>query len=156
MKKLWGLIMAVAIPELVGIVSTPVTIAAIATWYKTLNKPSFSPPNWIFGPVWTTLYLLMGIASYLIWKQGIKKPKVRVALTFYAIQLVLNFIWSFLFFGLHSPILALIDIVFLWVFIVLTILKFYKISKPATYLLIPYLLWVSFASVLNLAIVILN
>ncbi|OGK18136.1 TspO protein [Candidatus Roizmanbacteria bacterium RIFCSPHIGHO2_01_FULL_39_8] len=156
MKKIWTLIIAVALPELVGIVSTPFIIAAIPNWYKALNKPFFSPPNWIFAPVWTLLYLMMGVASYLVWQQGIKKQKVRRALTFYTIQLFLNFVWSWLFFGLHSPILALIDIVFLWVFIVLTMLKFYKISKPAAYLLFPYLLWVSFASLLNLAIVILS
>lgn len=156
MKKLWTLIVAVALPELVGIVSTPFTIAAIPIWYGALNKPFFSPPNWVFAPVWTVLYLMMGVASYLIWKQGIKKQKVRRTLTFYAIQLFLNFVWSWLFFGLHSPMLALVDIVFLWVFIVLTILKFYQLSKPAAYLLVPYLLWVSFATLLNFAIVILN
>lgn len=90
MKKLLALIIAVGLPKLVRIISTPFTIAAIPTWYKTLNKPAFSPPNWIFGPVWTALYLLIGVASYLIWKQGIKKQKVRVALMFYAIQLGFN------------------------------------------------------------------
>lgn len=156
MRKLLRIILAVSIPELTGVVSASFTIAAIPSWYKGLNKPIFSPPNWIFGPVWTILYLMMGIASYLIWKEGIKKQKIKHALTFYAIQLFLNFVWSWLFFGLHSPILAFIEIVLLWFFIFLTILKFYQISKPAAYLLIPYLLWVSFASVLNLAIVILN
>lgn len=156
MKKYSQLALAIIGCELVGIVSTPFTISAIPTWYRTLNKPFFSPPNWIFGPVWTTLYLLMGISAFLIWQKGLKKKKVKEAITYFGIQLFLNFIWTFLFFGLRNPLLGLIDIVVLWIFIVLTILKFYKLSKPAAYMLIPYLLWVSFATILNFSILILN
>lgn len=156
MKKYSQLALAIIGCELVGIVSTPFTISAIPTWYRTLNKPFFSPPNWIFGPVWTTLYLLMGISAFLIWQKGLKKKKVKEAITYFGIQLFLNFIWTFLFFGLRNPLLGLIDIVVLWIFIVLTIVKFYKLSRPAAYMLIPYLLWVSFATILNSSILILN
>ncbi len=149
MKQIKKLIITVIGCELVGLVGTPFTVAAIPTWYQSLNKPFFSPPNWIFGPVWTALYLLMGISAYLVW---IKKG----ALNYFLIQLFLNFLWSVLFFGLRSPLLGFIDIVTLWIFILITILQFYKISKPAAYLLIPYLLWVSFATLLNLSIILLN
>lgn len=142
--------------EFVGIISTPFTLAAIPTWYSTLNKPPFSPPNWIFGPVWTTLYFLMGISAFLIWQKGLKKKQVKEALLYFVAQLFFNFIWSILFFGLKSPTLGLFDILVLWVLILVTMIKFYKISKPAAYLLIPYILWVSFATILNLSIVLLN
>jgi len=142
--------------ELVGLLGTPFTISAIPTWYATLTKPFFAPPNWIFGPVWTLLYFLMGVAFYLIWKQDWKKEKVKTARNYFFVQLALNFAWSPIFFGLRSPILGLIVIVAMWVFIVLTIKKFYPLSKWAAYLLIPYLLWVSFATLLNAAIAVLN
>ena len=132
----------VTICELVGIAGTPFTVAAIPTWYATLTKPPFSPPNWIFGPVWTLLYAMMGVSMYLVFQEGWKKKKVKEAFAYFVIQLVLNFSWSFLFFGLRNPLLGLIDIVLLWIAIFLTIKKFYKISKPTAYLLIPYLLWV--------------
>lgn len=158
MSKTAKFFISIALCELTGILSTPFTINAIPTWYVALNKPFFSPPNWIFGPVWTTLYLMMGISLFLIWTKKFKKKNKNQnkALKYFFIQLFLNFIWSILFFGLHSPVLGLIDIAALWIMIVLTIKVFYPISKIAAYLLIPYLLWVSFASILNLAIVILN
>lgn len=156
MNKPVKLIASILICEAVGLISVPFTIASIPTWYSTLNKPSFSPPNWIFGPAWTTLYFMMGVSAYLVWVKGLKNKKVRTALAYFLIQLVFNFFWSFLFFGLHSPLLALVDIFLLWLAIVLTMIKFYQISKPASYLLLPYLLWVSFATLLNLSIVILN
>ncbi|MBI2036014.1 tryptophan-rich sensory protein [Candidatus Microgenomates bacterium] len=150
--------MAINIPKLIlsvgvclgaGVLGSIFTFSAIPTWYQTLNKPFFSPPNWIFGPVWTILYILMGISLYLVWqKRGV--PAV------FWIQLILNALWSILFFGLKNPSLALVDIVALWVAIFLTIKAFSKISKPAGNLLIPYILWVTFASILNLAIVLLN
>lgn len=142
--------------ELVGILSVPFTLASIPTWYATLNKPPFSPPNWIFGPVWTALYFMMGISLYLVWMKGLKNKKVKIAMLFFAVQLIFNFLWSLLFFGMHSPQLALVDIFFLLIAISMTMVKFNKISKPASYLLVPYLLWVSFATVLNLSIVVLN
>lgn len=156
MKNLLKLIASVLACELVGILSAPFTIAAIPTWYATLIKPSFSPPNWLFGPAWTLLYFLMGVSFYLIWKQGWRKKAVKKAGLFFLVQLSLNFLWSFLFFGLRSPLLGLIDIALLWLFIVATMQMFYPSSKLAFYLLVPYLLWVSFATILNTAILILN
>lgn len=156
MKDLPKLIASIVICEIVGIVSALFTISAIPTWYTKLVKPSFSPPNWLFGPVWTILYLMMGIAFYLIWIRGWKKKKIRTAGMFFLIQLAFNFLWSISFFGLRSPELGFINIVLLWLFIVVTMIRFYPLSKPSFYLLIPYLLWVSFAAVLNGAIVVLN
>ena len=140
----------------VGFLGSFATTPAIPTWYQTLNKPIFNPPNWIFGPVWTTLYILMGISLYLVWKKGFKNKKNKDAINLFLIQLGLNFIWSFIFFGFKNPQLAFVNIILLWAAIFITILKFWKISKWATYLLIPYILWVSFASILNLFIAILN
>ena len=156
MKDLPKLIASIALCELAGILGTPFTIAAIPTWYATLNKPVFSPPNWVFGPAWTLLYLLMGISFYLIWKQGWQKNKVKRASYYFLAQLTLNFLWSLSFFGLRSPILGLVNILILWGMIALTMNKFYPLSKVAFYLLVPYFLWVSFATVLNASIVILN
>jgi tryptophan-rich sensory protein len=156
MKNLPKLFISVIGCELVGFLGTPFTISAIPTWYATLNKPFFAPPNWIFGPVWTTLYLLMGVAFYLILKQDWKKKRVRTAANYFLAQLGLNFIWSPIFFGLRAPLLGLIVIVAMWVLIVMTMKKFYPLSRLAFYLLVPYLLWVSFATLLNAAIVVLN
>lgn len=142
--------------ELVGILGTPFTINSIPTWYASLNKPFFSPPNWIFGPVWTLLYFLMGVSFYLILKKGWKKKKVENAGKFFLAQLALNFLWSPVFFGLKSPLLGLVVIVAMLAMIIVTMKKFYPLSKTAFYLLIPYLLWVSFATVLNASILILN
>lgn len=156
MKDLPKLIISVVGCELVGFLGTPFTISAIPTWYSTLNKPFFAPPNWIFGPVWTLLYFLMGVAFYLIWSQSWKKKKVKTASLFFLTQLGLNFIWSPIFFGLKAPLLGLIVIVAMWTLIVMTMKKFYPLSKLAFYLLVPYLVWVSFASILNAAIMFLN
>lgn len=156
MKNLPKLIISVVGCELVGILGSVFTVSSIPTWYATLNKPSFAPPNWIFGPVWTTLYLLMGVAFYLIWKQGWKKKKVKTAGMFFLAQLGLNFLWSPIFFGLRSPLMALVVIIAMWALIVMTMKKFYPLSRLAFYLLVPYLLWVSFATILNAAIVVLN
>ena len=132
-----------------GLVGSIFTVDSIQTWYLSLNKPSFNPPNWIFGPVWTALYVLMGISAYLIWEKGISKKEVKNALTLFVIQLVLNLLWSIIFFGLKSPFYALIEIVFLWIAIVSSIYLFYKISRSAAFLLFPYIAWVSFAAILN-------
>jgi translocator protein len=137
-----------------GFIGSIFTTSSIAGWYATIQKPSFNPPNWIFGPVWTTLYILMGVSIYLILQ---KKSKYgNTASSLFSIQLALNIFWSIIFFSFHSPFLAFIDIIILWFCILLTIIYFLKISKPASYLLIPYLLWVSFASVLNFYIMVLN
>jgi translocator protein len=156
MKTLSKLILSIVGCELVGILGSIFTISSIHTWYATLNKPQFAPPNWIFGPTWTLLYFLMGVSFYLIWQQDWKKKRVKTARNYFLIQLALNFIWSPIFFGLKTPMLGLIVIVTMWALILGTIIKFYPLSKWAAYLLIPYLLWVSFATVLNASIVVLN
>lgn len=146
------LFLSVVLCELAGLLATPFTIAAIPTWYVTLNKPFFSPPNWLFGPVWTMLYLLMGIALYLVWKQGWNKKQVRWAMTAFLLQLFFNFTWSLAFFGLRSPLAGLINIVLLIGLILWTMKEFKPLSKTAFYLLVPYLVWASFATLLNAAI----
>ena len=150
------LLIAIGVSELAGIIGSLFTSSAIPNWYSTIEKPALNPPPWVFGPVWTTLYALMGIAAFLVWKRGWEKKEVKLALGMFGIQLFLNAIWSIIFFGMQNPGWALVDILFLWFAIVLTMVLFYKISKPAMYLLIPYILWVSFATYLNYAIWILN
>lgn len=142
--------------ELVGFVGAFFTLDSIPTWYAGLEKPFFSPPNWLFGPVWTALYALMGISFYLIWLKGFKGKRAQAAKRLFFYQLALNFIWTPVFFGAKSPSLALLIIVALWVLIIKTIQAFQKISPLAGSLLIPYLLWVTFATLLNLSIVLLN
>jgi translocator protein len=132
------------------------TAASVKTWYATLNRPSFSPPDWLFGPVWTVLYIMMGLAAGLVWQQGIASPAVKAAIIAFMVQLVLNAIWSPLFFGMHSPLLGLVDIILLWLAIVTTIALFWQVYRFAAVLLIPYLLWVSFATILNLRLWQLN
>lgn len=156
MKDLSKLIASIVGCELVGILGSVFTVSSIPSWYATLNKPSFAPPNWVFGPAWTLLYFLMGVSFYLIWRQGWKNKKVKTAGIYFLGQLGLNFVWSPIFFGLRSPVLALLVIIAMWALIVMTIRKFYPLSRWAAYLLMPYLFWVSFASILNAAIVALN
>jgi translocator protein len=112
-------------------------------------RPSFAPPSWVFGPVWTTLYLMTGVASWLVWREGLAKPEVRSALMVYGVQLGFNLAWSWLFFGLQRPLLALLDIVILLVLIGVTMLRFAAVSRWAAWLMVPYLAWVAFATVLN-------
>jgi len=149
------LILFILVIELIGVLGSFFTTPSINTWYAQLIKPSFNPPNWIFAPVWTALYALIGIALYLIWESNKKKER-RCALVFFSLQLAFNFLWSVIFFYLHLPLLAFIEILILWFLILLTIIKSLKVQKWAGYLLIPYLLWVSFASVLNFSIYYLN
>ena len=163
MKINWfKLVASIIVCELAGIIGSFFTIQSIPTWHAALIKPDFSPPNWLFGPVWTILYLLMGLAVYLIWikvdlKQfNWKNWKKFIALFFFKIQLILNVLWSYLFFGLKNPFYGLIEIVLLWIFILATIISFYRENKTAAYLLIPYLIWVSFAAFLNYNIWLLN
>ena len=150
------LVISVGICFLVAFIGSALTLPSIPAWYSMLNKPIFSPPNWIFGPVWTILYFLMGLSLYIIWNKNLKNKNKDQAIKIFILQLILNLSWSFVFFSLHQPLLALITIIILWFFILMTIKYFYKISKLAAYLLIPYILWVSFASLLNLFIVGLN
>ena len=139
-----------------GLLGSFFTAGSIPTWYAGLQKPSFNPPNWLFAPVWTTLYILMGIAAYLVWRKGWSAPAVKPALLIFAVQLALNVAWSVIFFNFHSPFYAFLEIILLWAAIVLTIIVFFLVSSPAAWLLVPYLLWVSFASVLNFMIWRLN
>jgi len=140
---------SIVICLLAGFIGSIFTNRSITTWYASLKKPSFNPPDWLFGPVWTILFLLMGISLFLIWRKGLNYQLVKIALIIFGAQLILNILWSFLFFTLRAPLAGFIEIVILWFAILLTILCFYKISQLAAILLIPYILWVSFASVLN-------
>jgi tryptophan-rich sensory protein len=150
------LILSIVICQAAGLIGTVFTLDSIPTWYAALNKPSFNPPNWLFGPVWTILYLMMGISLFIVWKEDLKNKVIKSAFTIFMIQLFLNTIWSIVFFGMHSIAGGLIIIVLLWIMILITILKFMKISRVAGILLIPYLLWVSFATFLNFSIYKLN
>ncbi|MBI3984974.1 MAG: tryptophan-rich sensory protein [Candidatus Levybacteria bacterium] len=155
MNRFFKLLFLVLICEGIGFLGTIFTIPSIATWYATLNKPIFNPPDFIFAPVWTTLYFLIGLSLFLILEKKLKKDKNKI-LVIFSLQLLFNFLWSFIFFGLHNPIFAFVDIAMLWATIVLLIYEFWKHSKLASLLLVPYLLWVSFASFLNLSIIALN
>lgn len=157
MNKITRILTLVVTCLVIGYFSGMGTRSAITTWYPTLVKPSFNPPNWIFAPVWSMLYIMMGVAAGLVWNRiDFEKEIVKKALVFFAIQLALNALWSYLFFGLRNPTLAGIEIVILWLMIFETYVKFSKINKIAGYLFIPYLLWVSFATVLNASIWWLN
>lgn len=149
------LILFILIPQAVGIIGSYSVMQNVDGWYGNLLKPSFNPPSWIFAPVWTTLYILMGIASFIIWQKK-DHPNRYIALTCYTVQLILNGIWTPIFFGLHNITLALINIIVLLFAVILTIAWFQKINKTAAILLIPYLLWISFATVLNYSIWLIN
>jgi len=155
-KNVLGLVVAVAICEIAGGVGAILVAPNITGWYSTLVKPALNPPSFLFGPVWTTLYLLMGIAVFIVWKKGFERKDVKGAIKIFIAQLFLNAIWSPIFFGSQNIGLGLFDITALWISIVAVIVVFYKISKAAAWLLVPYLLWVSFALYLNLMIWRLN
>ncbi|MFH1078205.1 MAG: TspO/MBR family protein [Patescibacteria group bacterium] len=150
------LLVAIIVSEGAGIIGSIFTTPSIPTWYASLMKPALNPPSWVFAPVWTTLFALMGIAAFLVWRKGTERKDVRAALSVFGIQLCLNTLWSILFFGLHDPFASLIEIAALWLAIISTIFVFHRISRTAAYLLVPYLLWVSFASYLNYALWALN
>ena len=156
MKKFSKLVCSVSVCLLTGFLGSFVTMDSITTWYADLSRPSFTPPDWAFGVVWPILYVMMGISAFLIWERGINNSQVKMALRFFALQLVLNGIWTPIFFGLHMISIALVEIVLLWVSILLTIIVFWRISKLSAFLLFPYILWVSFAVVLNTAFWYLN
>jgi translocator protein len=143
------LAVAIAVSEAVGMIGSVFTVPSISGWYAGLVKPALAPPNWVFGPVWTTLFALMGIAAFFVWKKGLGRKDVKIALGIFGGQLVLNLLWSIIFFGMHSPGGALVEIFFLWLAILATIIAFRKISRFSAWLLVPYLLWVSFAAYLN-------
>jgi translocator protein len=153
------LLISLLLPQFAGIIGSFFTVSAIATWYVGLQKPVFSPPNWLFGPAWVTLYFLMGLSVYIIWSKVDSFQQIRgvkLALWIFWVHLFFNAVWSIIFFGMRNPALAFADIIIIWIFIVILIVKFWNIRKTAAYLLIPYLLWVSFASVLNYSLWQLN
>lgn len=156
MRDLPKLIISIVLCLGVGLVGSVFTISSIPTWYVTLNKPVFSPPNYLFAPVWTILYILMGISLYLIWREGVKKQKVKDALMNFGFQLFFNAIWTPVFFGARSLSLGLAVIILTLYFIARTIGAFAKVNKSAAYLLYPYIVWVGFAAILNFSVWILN
>ncbi|MBP7805139.1 MAG: tryptophan-rich sensory protein [Candidatus Pacebacteria bacterium] len=156
MRNIFKLAVSIGAPLLAGGIGSLFTASSLDVWYMSLLKPSLNPPGWVFGPVWTTLFVLMGSAAFLIWKKAEKNRQARTALIIFGIQLILNVFWSILFFGLQSPGGAFIEIIFLWVSILCTIIAFAKISKLAAWLLVPYIIWVSFAGYLNYWIYALN
>ena len=150
------LFVSILLPLLVGGLSGFFTSSGVNGWYATVSKPWFNPPNWIFAPVWTALYIMMGIALFLIWKSKAEKSVKQTAIILFVVQLILNFFWSLIFFKMQQPGWAFAEIIIMWLIILLTIIWFGKISSAAAWLLVPYICWVSFASVLNFAIYRLN
>jgi len=144
-NDLLKLVVSIILYQMAGLLGSLFTTPAIPTWYKTLNKPFFNPPNWIFSPVWISLFFLMGISLFLVWRR-LSHPRFKTALIFFFVQLILNILWSVAFFGLRSPLLGAINIILLWIAILLTILNFSKVSKIGGLLLNPYLIWVSFVA----------
>jgi translocator protein len=155
-RAYWKLLITIVICEAVGILSGLLTMNDISTWYSTLQKPAWNPASYIFGPVWTILYLMMGIAWWLVIESDASQDDKRKAHVYFVIQLFLNFVWSILFFKFHAPDWAFVDIVLLILAVLITIFCFAKISKSAGWLLMPYILWICFAAVLNYTIWILN
>lgn len=152
LSSFWKLVIAIFICEATGIVSGLLSQSDLNTWFSTLHKPTWNPPGYLFGPVWTLLYLLMGISLWLIWKSDAPEPKKTKAQLVFALQLFLNFWWSILFFNLHSPAWAFFNIIFMIVTILITIFLFASISRKAAWLLVPYISWVCFAAILNYSI----
>jgi tryptophan-rich sensory protein len=150
------LVISVAVPLAVGGLSGFATARGVAEWYPTLVKPSFNPPAWVFGPVWTVLYIMMGVAAFFVWRTGLDVDGVRIALDVFAVQLALNGLWSILFFGMQAPGLALIEIALLWIAIGVTVVLFWRVSPLPGAMLLPYWAWVSFAAVLNASLWWLN
>jgi benzodiazapine receptor len=155
MNKIIKLLLLIIACEGVGFLGTIFTIPSIQGWYMTLQKAPFNPPSWVFGPAWTILYFLMALSLFLVLQKKFKKQRNFLIILF-TTQLVLNFLWSVIFFGMHLPLAAFVEIIFLWISIALLIVDFWKHSKLAAIILIPYLCWVSFASVLNFYIALLN
>ena len=143
------LVVSITVPLAVGVLSGFATARGVSEWYPTLVKPAFTPPSWLFGPVWTLLYLLMGFAAFLVWQWGLDADGVRIALVAFLIQLALNGLWSLLFFGLRAPGAAFVDIILLWLAIAVTTWLFWRVVHVAAIFLLPYLAWVTFAAVLN-------
>lgn len=147
---------ALAASFLTALIGSVLTMPAITTWYQTINKPSFTPPNWLFGPAWTILFLLMAISWFLILKNGLTSKYYKTANYIFLVQLILNIFWSFLFFYIQSPFLAMLEIIAFWLILVLNFYYFYRINKKAAWLFVPYIAWVSFAAFLTYSIWRLN
>jgi len=156
LRSLILLIICVAIPLLAGVAGSFFTISAIPTWYAGLIKPVLTPPNWLFGPVWTILYILMGVALYFVAREGTEKKSVQLGIIVFAAQLIVNVIWSLVFFGLQSPLSGLVTIMVLIALVLATIYFFYKVSRTAAGLLVPYIAWICIATYLNAMILVLN
>jgi benzodiazapine receptor len=154
-KDILKLVASISLCQLAGFLGSLFTTPSIPTWFETLKKPFFTPPSWIFSPVWISLYVLMGISLFIVWRRN-DHPGFKTALIFFFIQLILNILWSISFFGLRSPFLGFIDIALLWIAILITIRFFLRVSKTAGILLLPYSIWVSFAALLNFFLWILN
>ena len=154
MKKFIIFLVSILTPLFVWFVSSIVTSESVQTWYPLLNKPFFNPPNWIFAPVWTILYFFIWYSFYKIWTSN--KSSIKNESLIYYVHLLVNWLWSFIFFWLKNPWYALVDIIILWILIIIMIKMFYKTSKISSYLLCPYLAWVSFALILNMSIFLLN
>lgn len=150
------LLAAIAISELAGLVGGYFSASSVNTWYRTLNKPAFNPPSWAFGPVWIILYVFMGVAAYSVWRKGLGNRDVQISLAVFLVQLVLNALWSFAFFGLRSPFAGFVVIILLIIAILITIYLFSRVSSIGALLMVPYLFWVVFATVLNGSIWLLN
>ena len=147
---------SVILPQAVGISAALITETGESSWYQTIERPAWNPPGYVFGPVWTLLYLMMGWAFYLVWKSDAPPQRRRSAMVLWAVQLIFNFFWTLIFFGAHEIGWALAEIIGLWVLILLTIFAFARISKTAAWLLVPYISWVSFATLLTYTIWRLN
>ena len=154
-SQIGKLVASLLLPLCIGGIAGMFTAEAIPGWYATLNQPSFNPPNWVFGPVWTTLYTIMGISLFMIWRLESGKERNH-AIFIFLLQLLLNFCWSFFFFYFKMIGVALADILVLWITIIIMMVHFYKIKPLAAYINIPYLLWVTFATALNIAYFFLN
>jgi len=155
-KEIPRLVVSIVIVFLAGAVGTVYTLKEITGWYAFLPKPSWTPPNWAFGPIWSILYILMGISLFLVWREGLGKKNVQIGVLVFAVQLAINVIWSLVFFGTHNIFGGLVLVLILWISILINIIVFYRISKPAGLILIPYLIWVSIASYLNYSVFLLN
>ena len=150
------LVVALLACQAAGVVGSVFTASGVGTWYAAINKPAFTPPSSVFAPVWITLYVLMGISAFMVWRIGLQDPRVRIGLIVFLIQLILNTAWSAAFFGARSPRAGLVVITSLWIMILVNIVLFMRVSRPAGLLLVPYLAWVGFAGVLNMSIWLLN
>lgn len=155
-SKIFIFIICIAIPLGIGFLGSTFTMGSVKTWYTTINKPSFNPPNWLFAPVWTTLYILMGIASFRVWQKRKTNEWFHWAVIIYILQLAFNLMWSYIFFELHQLGVALIEIGFLLLLIIINAFIFYRFDKIAGWLFLPYFLWVSFATYLTYSIFMLN